>query len=250
MPGDAYIWNWVINNCSNGFHYLFSAKSWSGVGVTKVPFVNSVSKKFSLLQRYLLDCLNHIYIWQVPPQLSRGDTCQIYIWYSIANVCIDNAEKFENNRKQEIGLVTLTPELMLNYCRLHPQETYVTQSLDYLIFITGILIQLSQDWPIFIMGLHISIKNCIYIYKSTFTHVCSSYGAETGGFWYYHSSTMGIFTPTWLDGRASWSDLPCLFSTLFVPHLLRVCANLLGNKNSENALIGFLLNVTVTTVGV
>ena len=30
---------------------------------------------------YLLDKLNHIHIWQVSPQLSCGDTCQIWIRY-------------------------------------------------------------------------------------------------------------------------------------------------------------------------
>ena len=54
--------------------------SWPGVGVTKAPFVNfSVSKIFDLAKvAYLLDSMNHIHIWQVSPQLSYGDTCQIY----------------------------------------------------------------------------------------------------------------------------------------------------------------------------
>ena len=48
-----------------------------GVGVTKAPFVNISVSKIAILQKHFLDYLNHIYIWQVPPQLSCGDTCQI-----------------------------------------------------------------------------------------------------------------------------------------------------------------------------
>ena len=58
-----------------------------GVGVTKTPFVNfSVTKFFlliSLLRKILiyhnswLDIINHVHIWQVSPQLSCGDNCQI-----------------------------------------------------------------------------------------------------------------------------------------------------------------------------
>ena len=33
--------------------------------------------KFFILQKYLLDSLNHIDIWQVSQQLSCGDTWQI-----------------------------------------------------------------------------------------------------------------------------------------------------------------------------
>ena len=47
------------------------------VGVTKAPFVNfSVSKIFNLA-KHISDYLNHIYVWQVPPQLNCCDTCQI-----------------------------------------------------------------------------------------------------------------------------------------------------------------------------
>ena len=65
-----------------------------GVGVTKSPFFNFSVTKFSILQQYLLDYLNHIYIWHVSPQLSCGDTYQLWMWYSIANEWFGNAEKF------------------------------------------------------------------------------------------------------------------------------------------------------------
>ena len=36
---------------------------------------------FFILQKYMLDSLNHVHIWRVLPQLSCGDLCQICTWY-------------------------------------------------------------------------------------------------------------------------------------------------------------------------
>ena len=92
----------------------------SGVGVTKAPFINFFVSK---IVKYLLDYLNHIHIWQVPPQLRCDDTCQIYTWYSIVNVCFDNAQNLVNNGMEEIGLVPPTPG---------PQSCYnITDSLKF-----------------------------------------------------------------------------------------------------------------------
>ena len=58
------------------------------VGVTKASFVNfSVSKIFDIA-KVLSHSLNHIHIWQVSPQLSCGNTCSIWMWYSKANMYI------------------------------------------------------------------------------------------------------------------------------------------------------------------
>ena len=64
--------------------------------------------KFSILQKYHLDYLNHIYIWQVRPQLSCGDIFQIYTWYSISNVCLTMLNNSENNGTEDIVLLTPT----------------------------------------------------------------------------------------------------------------------------------------------
>ena len=46
-------------------------------GVTQAPFANfSVSKIFDLA-KVSISSFDHIHIWQVSPQLSCGDTCQI-----------------------------------------------------------------------------------------------------------------------------------------------------------------------------
>ena len=49
-----------------------------------------------LLHMYLLDASSHIRIWEVSPQLSWGDTSQIWAWYVTGMQCF---ECYENQRK-------------------------------------------------------------------------------------------------------------------------------------------------------
>ena len=58
---------------------------------------------------YKSDNFNHVHICQVSPQMSCGDTCQIWTWYHTGNHCFDHSEKWENNGTEKIGLVTPTP---------------------------------------------------------------------------------------------------------------------------------------------
>ena len=63
--------------------FIVDYPTWPEMGVTKAPFVNfSISKLFDPVK---VD-LHHIYIWQVSPQLSCGNTCQIWTWYTIASM--------------------------------------------------------------------------------------------------------------------------------------------------------------------
>ena len=55
------------------------------------------------------------------PQLSCGDTCQIWTWYSQANLSFDDAENEEINGSEEIGLVT-TGDLMVLSQKSNPDE--------------------------------------------------------------------------------------------------------------------------------
>ena len=48
-----------------------------GWGLLKLRSLISPEAKFSILQKYLLDPLYYIHIWQVSLQLSCGDICQI-----------------------------------------------------------------------------------------------------------------------------------------------------------------------------
>ena len=58
-------------------HVISAIGTVRGVEVTKAPLVYFSVSKIFILQKNLLNYLNDIYIWQVPPQLSCGDTCQI-----------------------------------------------------------------------------------------------------------------------------------------------------------------------------
>ena len=44
---------------------------------TKIPFTKLSVMDIFASQKYLLDPLNYVHIWQVSPQLSCGVTCQI-----------------------------------------------------------------------------------------------------------------------------------------------------------------------------
>ena len=96
-----------------GYHQAVTPDS-TGVGVTKAPFVNfSVSKM--LLSKYLLDYLHHIHIWQVSPQLSCGNTCQIWTWYTIASMYFGDAEKLGKRRNGGNWLSNSNPWFIVDW---------------------------------------------------------------------------------------------------------------------------------------
>ena len=47
---------------------------------------------YMISQNGLLDSSNRIHVLQVSPQLSYGDTYQIWTWYVIYNKCFDITE--------------------------------------------------------------------------------------------------------------------------------------------------------------
>ena len=49
---------------------------------------------FPLLSKQTLAIEYHVYIWQVSPQLSCGDTCQIWMWFRESNRCFCKIENF------------------------------------------------------------------------------------------------------------------------------------------------------------
>ena len=49
---------------------------------------------FPLLSKQTLAIEYHVYIWQVLPQLSCGDTCQIWMWFRESNRYFRNIENF------------------------------------------------------------------------------------------------------------------------------------------------------------
>ena len=49
---------------------------------------------FSALSNHTLAIEYHVYIWQVSPQLSCSDTCQIWMWFEESNMCFCQVENF------------------------------------------------------------------------------------------------------------------------------------------------------------
>ena len=74
-------------------HYSQSISHKSGVGVTKDFLLLFLKAKFLFLQKYMLDSLYRIQVWQVSPELSCSNTCQIQTWYAKANMYFGYTEK-------------------------------------------------------------------------------------------------------------------------------------------------------------
>ena len=49
---------------------------------------------FSVLPKHTLSIEDHVYIWQVSPQLSCGDICQIWMWCEESNRYFSRIENF------------------------------------------------------------------------------------------------------------------------------------------------------------
>ena len=62
-------------------------------GLLKLCSLISLLGKFSISQQRMLESSNHIDIWQMSPQLSCSDICQIWTRYSIGNRYFDNWNK-------------------------------------------------------------------------------------------------------------------------------------------------------------
>ena len=56
-----------------------------GWGLLKLRSIISPLREILIEQKYRLDTPNHVHICQVSPQLSCGDTCQIWTWYHTGN---------------------------------------------------------------------------------------------------------------------------------------------------------------------
>ena len=88
---------------------LICHRDQQGWGLLKLRSLISPLREILIKQKYKSDNFNHVHICQVSPQLSWGDTCQIWTWYHTGNHCFDHSEKWENNGTEKIGLVTPTP---------------------------------------------------------------------------------------------------------------------------------------------
>ena len=72
---------------------------------------------FPLLSKQTLAIEYHVYIWQVSPQLSCGDTCQIWMWFRESSRCFCKIENFAYGEISE-----------RSFSNPHPCITFVRQS--------------------------------------------------------------------------------------------------------------------------
>ena len=72
--------------------FLFNANQWWGLQSQFSPL--RYFPDFSALSKHTLDTEYHVCIWQVSPQLSCGDTCQIWMWFKGSNSYFCKIEKF------------------------------------------------------------------------------------------------------------------------------------------------------------
>ena len=84
-PGGGCI-QWPRSSC--GIH---QSQGW-GLQSQFPPF--RYYPNFSASPKYMLAIVYHVHIWQVLPQLSCGDTCQIWMWCKQSNRYFDRIETF------------------------------------------------------------------------------------------------------------------------------------------------------------
>ena len=99
-------------------HHEESSAQWQwsrpGVGVTKLRSWISLLWEILLYQMCMLDSLNYALICHVSPQLSWGNTCQLWTLYSIGNQCLIVVKNKEN-----IGTGTWGDNLIWGQWRPH-----------------------------------------------------------------------------------------------------------------------------------
>ena len=83
---------------------------------------------FSALSKHTLYIDYHIYIWQISPQLSCGDTCQIWMWFKESNSYFCKVENFAYWEINERALVTTTPDLFARFITHH--KTHIHQAMS------------------------------------------------------------------------------------------------------------------------
>ena len=81
----------------NSFVLVKGAQGWGSLSQFP-PF--RYFPKFSALSKHTLPVEYHVYIWEVSPQPSCGDTCQIWMWFEESNMYF---REIENSAYGEIN---------------------------------------------------------------------------------------------------------------------------------------------------
>ena len=141
-----------------------------GVGVTKAPVVNIFVRDicdFAELQFETSDHF-HIPISQVHPQLTCGDTCQIWTWY-LGNQ--RSSKHWENNKTEEIGSVTSTPGQKASH-------RYVTTALGSILLNTH---GSKQQFPSLDLSFRLSV--CTFSYELYTHYLCTANSCVQENYW-------------------------------------------------------------------
>ena len=85
---------------------------------------------FSSLSKHTLTVKYRIYIWQVSPQLSCGDTCQIWMWFVESNMYFCEIENFAYGEINERSFSNSHPWFgcFITLCKLSEPKTTLDQS--------------------------------------------------------------------------------------------------------------------------
>ena len=75
-------------------------------------------RNFSALSKHTLDIEHHVYIWQVSPQLSCCDTCQVWMWIKESNSYFCEIENFAYGETNERSFSNPHPRIS-NYIPRH-----------------------------------------------------------------------------------------------------------------------------------
>ena len=85
---------WLPHQCQtlhNSYVCIFISQGW-GLLSQFPPF--RYFPNFSSSPKYMLAVVYHVHIWQVLPQLSCGDTCQIWMWFEESSMYFCKIENF------------------------------------------------------------------------------------------------------------------------------------------------------------
>ena len=107
--------------------------------VNRFPLVNGQFPpfryflNFSSLSKHTSTVKYRIYIWQVSPQLSCGDTCQIWMWFEESNMYFCEAENFAYGEINERSFSN--PQMTLTDCMVYMGHFLTYLSTDNMVAI-------------------------------------------------------------------------------------------------------------------
>ena len=96
-----------------------TTQSSPGVGVTKPISSVPLFSEILVMSEETLAIEYHVYIWQVSPQLSCGDICQIWMWFEESNMYFCHIENFTYGEINERSFSNPHPRLGRHWFHTH-----------------------------------------------------------------------------------------------------------------------------------